>query len=366
MAAVASKPLEQLQEWPPLDHGLRPQSEPFDIDELCRRLEAYRLEVKLSQLRERSKALQQTATSNPTYKPRYSLIGEPKGFPDLRADRSSRRQTRLFEVDKALDVDSVMSQSLQEPEWVNPKALLAARSQGMSEDEARQTVQERERKEQERAKAQKALNRRSFAFLDSGAPKASSALDSTAKRRRPLSAAFNNFSVPDFKSWHGHGVRSFTHDTPPVPELPKQDTRAKRLSRLPPVEDRTNWAQTDENEDRVAVLAVQTIATSTRPEDKNDADMERDFQPRSAKRRSAFNSKPQIPGVDRIAMTALPAPAKQHQPSSRPAVVPARPSADSAIAMDNDKKTTTHKAERPDRIVRLKSSIRDLFRRRRD
>lgn len=368
MAAAVAQPVEHGQDCPPLDHGLRPESEPFDIDELCRRLEAYRLEVRLSQLRERSKALQQTATSNPTYKPRYSLIGEPKGFPDMmKADRSSRRQTRLFDAEKLKDLDVVPSKPEQSSEWINPKALLAARSHGLSEAEARESVQERDRKEQERTKAKKAMSRRSFAFLESSGAKTSSMQDPAARKRRPMSVAFNNLSAPDFRSWTGHGVRTFSPDSPPpIPDVPKQEARPKHKHRLPKQDDRNDWAQADEPVVPISATAVATskdLANTDNAVNKDHAT----FRQKLAKRRSLFISNPPEPGPNGDVVTALPVPvAKDAAAEKRPTVPPARSSADSAIGMENDKKNATHEKDKTDRMLHLKRSIRDLFRRRRE
>lgn len=78
----------------------------FDIDELIRRLEAHRLELKLAQVRERSRALQNAGSGTLTYKPRYSVSLKPSETTqsqtpstDYRNDRS-RRTTRTFTLER--------------------------------------------------------------------------------------------------------------------------------------------------------------------------------------------------------------------------------------------------------------------------
>ncbi|KAF2220948.1 hypothetical protein BDZ85DRAFT_22209 [Elsinoe ampelina] len=257
---------------PPADRPHR-QLEPFDVNELCRRLEAYRLELKLEQVRQRSKQLQDKRSSNLTYQPRYASRlslhsnGEIARPNTAGPDTKSRRQSRYHDYsdksdrsDRSDKSDDDRVDSGRSSQWLNPKQLLAAREKGMSENEALHHLsQERSREEAEFTKARKAANRRSF-FLEpasasrlnrqpstkSTADKQSPERKPSARKNRALSTAFENITMPDLH-----------HIAPPMPRnpylSPQQDEndpstdreakKSHRKSWRPAPADRHDWAQ---------------------------------------------------------------------------------------------------------------------------
>lgn len=280
--------------------------------------------MKLTKLRERSRALQQTS-ANPTYKKRYSIIAEPKGYSEPKVgDRSSRRQTRLFDWDKKKSVDSVMSSSRDEPAWVNPKALLAARSQGMTEDEARENLQEQERRDEKYDKAQMTMHRTSLA------PRSKIAAvkrDSMAKTKRPMSTAYSGRNGPDFTAWKKSGVRNF--------DEPTEDNRPRRAPRAPPV---SNWAQLEESDEDDAAAG---------------AGQHESLRQKIYKRRTLFVSKPDIQEIS---------PMKPAEPSATAEVPVASASSATTPKIPQD----AGKEERINRSSRFRDGMRGLFRKRRE
>ncbi|KAF4552097.1 Hypothetical protein D9617_11g009450 [Elsinoe fawcettii] len=259
-------------EIPPADRPHR-QLEPFDVNELCRRLEAYRLELKMEQVRQRSRQLQDKRSSTLTYQPRYASRlslhsnGEIPRPNTAGPDSKSRRQSRYHDYsdksdrsDRSDKSDDDRVDSGRSSQWVNPKQLLAAREKGMSESEALHHLsQERSREDAELLKARKAANRRSF-FLEpasasrlnrqpstkSTADKEASIERKASKKSRPLSTAFENFTTPDLRH----------HIAPPMPRHPylnttndenedkeREEKKNRRKSWRPAPGDRNDWTQ---------------------------------------------------------------------------------------------------------------------------
>ncbi|PNS16706.1 Histone-lysine N-methyltransferase set9 [Sphaceloma murrayae] len=253
---------------PPVERPSRP-SDGLDINELCRRLESYRLETKMEQVRQRSKRLQDKRSSTMTYQPRYASRLSLHSSDMLRpatscAGDKSRRQSRYMtsgdeksdRSDKSDEDDRV--DSGRSSQWLNPKQLLAAREKGLSEAETAYRLRaERTKEDEEYAAARKRSARRSFLSPgptpDRHASTASRRRESSVspppvipegkeKKNRPLTTAFENLTMPDLRSLV----------VPPVPRNPyagqedgAEPTKEKKKKKnfLPPARDRNDWSQ---------------------------------------------------------------------------------------------------------------------------
>ncbi|PSK36066.1 hypothetical protein B9Z65_5881 [Elsinoe australis] len=341
MAAVMHYRQDSL-EMPHLDRGHR-SVEPFDINELCRRLEAYRLETKMEQVRQRSRQLQDKRSSKMTYEPRYAsrlslLPGEPQRPTTSVGETKSRRQSRYIsdssdKSDKSDEDDRV--DSGRSSQWVNPKSLLAARQQGMSSSEALHHItQQHTREDDEFTKARKNANRRSWLNREPstrssrsphGDSRKSRRTPSPSKKSRPLSTAFDNFTMPDLRSL-----------APPVPRITEDEKKKNhRKSWRPQPADRNDWTQ-----------ASQTC---------RDDDVEREtFLSRLARRKSVF------PPKDAARQSSkTPASAADKQGTKRPGTF-TRHSADSAVSISAQKEKDKNQTS-----PKRRKSLFDLFRRNR-
>lgn len=311
------------QEWPAMTDGQQTPSDPFSVNELCTKLEAHRVDVKLAEIRERAAKRRQSAALNPTYKPRYSFFGGSVSIPESRGD-----------LDMPDPVDSALNSAGEPewPEWVSPQAMLAARSRGLSEAEARKSISQGGQSEDQLDTKRKLQNRTSLMF----GPWTEQSGNKSATKARPMSMAFA-----------GHGVRSMSSDSVRKHQVVSGEARTKNRFQSQPTLARADWGQSD------AATSEGTLETSVgiTPE------LQATFRQKLA----------QLPpiAVDKRISEVPEGLADMVSPFSHAAAADSRPSpssypsADSAISMTDG--TSLANGEKGGKRLRLKKSIRNLF-----
>ena len=289
---------------------------------------------------------------SPTYKPRYAIFADPPPSETSRRP-SDRPEPSRCPSDKSEEekVDSAFANSPDDDrsEWINPKALLVARAQGMSETEAYRAIHDRNQAQQHRDAELKAYYRRTFMFGNSFGEL------NVPGRPRPVSVALP--SAADLQA--GGGVGPFET------WAEKDERNARRRSRLwmPPRLDRTDWAQLDEampdsNREKRLSVRLSTLILHERPT--GEERPERPVAP--------FRPRTQVPALKGRPLSY--ARASDDSAVSLPremAVNKRAPVVEKKERAVNKKGSVKNKADGKEKggtMLRLKKSLRNLFGRR--